>query len=45
MRSTNIDPTRDDATINERGELMFFMGRPTEALPMVDQALALEPSD
>jgi adenylate cyclase len=39
-----LDPTRDDATITERAELMFFMGRPTEALALVDQALALEPS-
>ncbi len=40
----SLDPTRDDATITERAELMFFMGRPTEALALVDQALALEPS-
>jgi tetratricopeptide (TPR) repeat protein len=39
-----LDPTRDDATITERAELMFFMGRPNEALELVDQALALEPS-
>ena len=42
--SPALDPTRDDATITQRAELMFFMGRTMEALALVDQALALEPS-
>jgi adenylate cyclase len=39
-----LDPTRDDVNITKRAELMFFMGRPNDALELVDQALALEPS-
>ena len=36
-----LDPTRGPA---RRAELMLFMGQPTEALKLVDQALALDPS-
>ncbi len=40
----NIDPT-SWAAIVERGELMVYMGRPSEALAVVEQALALESAD
>ena len=40
----NIDPS-SWAAIVERGELMVYMGRPSEALAFVEQALALESAD
>jgi adenylate cyclase len=39
-----LDPTRD-AAMGRRAELMLFMGQPTEALKLVDQAFALDPSN
>ena len=39
-----LDPTRD-AALDRRAELKLFMGQPTEALKLVDQALALDPSN
>ena len=42
-RAQQIDPSRTN-TIGQRAEILVNMGRPIEALALVDQALALQPA-
>ncbi|HEU0200174.1 MAG TPA: tetratricopeptide repeat protein [Burkholderiaceae bacterium] len=43
-RAIKLDPTRA-RLIQARANLMGFIGKPAEILPLVDQALALDPLD
>ncbi|HEU0198905.1 MAG TPA: winged helix-turn-helix domain-containing protein [Burkholderiaceae bacterium] len=43
-RAIKLDPTRA-RLVQARANLMGFMGKPAEILPLVDQALALDPLD
>ena len=43
-RAQAIDPTRT-GSIGQRAEIMIAIGRPGEALTLVDQALSLQPPD
>ena len=42
-RAQQIDPTRSN-TIGQRADIMVAMGRPIEALALVDQAFSLQPA-